>query len=122
MSLLRGGPPARQVPTLTEVVEPLLPAPAAAVSAPVPLAPAPAALPAAPAPAIDEQALVERVLVELQRQIDPVIEQKLRETLAPTLALVAEMLVHDSRDQLTGVLRDMAQRALAEALARQRRG
>lgn len=130
MSSLRGGPPARHVPTLTEVVEPLLPVPGAppfvpplpaAQAIPPPAVAAPTAQPAVAPSAADEQALVERVLNELQRQIEPVLEQRLRETLAPTLALVAEMLVHDSRDQLTGVLRDMAARAVADALARSRR-
>ena len=127
MNPLRGRPPARQVPTLTEVVEPLLPVPGGSPVAqptvpPGAAAPMPAPASTAAQTAVDEQALVERVLAELQRRIEPVLEQRLRETLAPTLALVAEMLVHDSRDQLTGVLREMAARAVADALAKSRRG
>jgi hypothetical protein len=99
----RSDVPPPSVPVLTEVV-PL-----------APLAPARAA-------AVDEQALTEQVLQTLQRQIDLMLEYRLREVLAPLLAKAADGLVRDARTELAGTLREVVARAVAQELARQRGG
>lgn len=110
-------PPPRQVPTLTEVVDQqrAVPAPAARV-------PAPASAPtgAAPAGAIDEEALVQRVLSDLQRQVDLMLEYRLREVVTPALARMTDALVQETRHELAGVLRDVVAKAVSQELARHR--
>ncbi|MBA3597622.1 MAG: hypothetical protein H0W40_09605 [Methylibium sp.] len=68
-----------------------------------------------------EHQLVERVLADVQRQIDPLLEQRLREMLAPVLARWSEALVEDSRERLASVLHDVVAQAVARELERQRR-
>jgi hypothetical protein len=138
------------VPVLTEVVElddvappapsealPVLPqAPAiGSLAVPTPLraapaAPAPLAAPVAaplgpprPAPAglsFDEAQMTQRVLVEVQRQIDGMLEYRLREALAPILARTSEALVRELRQELSKTMRDVASRAVAQEVVRQR--
>jgi hypothetical protein len=79
---------------------------------------------AAPVPAGEPERgedLAERVLADVQRQIDLVLEQRLREMLAPALARLSEALMQDSREQLAVVLRDVVAQAVARELERQRR-
>lgn len=127
-------PPLRQVPTLTEVVaedwgddQPLVPGgtdeEAVALDAQDGWLAEPAELPL-DGPLWDraaEQQLVERVLADVQRQIDPVLEQRLREMLASVLARWSEALVEDSRERLASVLRDVVEQAVAREFERQRR-
>ena len=129
------------MPTLTEVVEPpRVPAPPAALVEPPfepPLAvpeatpPTPEPMVAAVAPnvatprsdahaAIDEAELIERVLADLQRQVDLMLEYRLREVLAPALARATESLVRDARAELASTLREMVARAVAQELLRHR--
>jgi hypothetical protein len=130
------GPPGG-IPTLTEVVQwpgqaPVAPMPVD-VAAPVALPtspPAPAAAPAAPAaiaapapvlaptPQINQAELTQRVLADLQRQIDLMLEVRLREALAPVLARAADALIRDARKELTPILRDAVARSVAQELAR----
>src|ERR1700752_4607999 len=100
--------PPRQVPTLTEVVQfaeisaaPNLPEapPAAGVTTAAP------GVPAMPVSAAEEQ-IVQRVLTDVQRQIDLMLEYRLRETLAPAVARMADQLVRDTRAELASTLRD----------------
>ncbi|WKB52948.1 hypothetical protein [Eleftheria terrae] len=118
--------PQRQVPTLTEVVQ-LTPPEAldAPLSGPTLAPPAmPAALEAAPVPAYmlpgGEEQITQRVLVDLQRQVDMMLEYRLRETLTPALARMADQLIRDTRVELAATLRDVVARAVAQELARQR--
>lgn len=115
-------PPPTGVPTLTEVVD--WPAaadgPAAAppleesaVAGPGPIAAAPARLPG-------EAELVEQVLAQVQRQLDLMIEQRLREALSPLLARTADHLVREARNELASTLRDVVARAVSIELTRQR--
>lgn len=129
-----GRPPVPQrVPTLTEVVELARAAPAAVVSpeepvlrGPVGTAPTPlqaghepaAAQRAAVVPSEDD--LVERVLGDLQRQVELMLEYRMREVLAPALARATEALVRDARVELASTLRDMVARAVAQELSRHR--
>lgn len=128
---MRPPPPAR-VPTLTEVVSLPEPPPAVAVT---PLAPA--ASPTAyartepaplmhvePAPAapreLDEDEVVQRVLADLQRQIELMLEVKLREALAPALTRATDALMREARNELASTLRDMVARAVSQEITRHR--
>jgi hypothetical protein len=127
---LRPAPPGR-VPTLTEVVRmPEVQAPAvpAAVLEPQAFAPSvPATLDSARggavvgnSPAVDEEELVQRVLADLQRQIDLMLEVKLREVLAPALTRATDALMREARTELASTLRDVVSRAVAQELSRHR--
>ena len=124
---LRPLPPAR-VPTLTEVVNlPEAPAPAVTPVASPPdharTEPAPLE-PLAPAAATtrlpDEEELVQRVLADVQRQIDLMLEIKLREALAPALTRATDALMREARTELASTLRDVVSRAVAQEIARHR--
>lgn len=124
---MRPVPPGR-VPTLTEVVR--IPEPAAAGTA-VP-APEPALARPEPAPlqglqstvqpssGLDEDALVQRVLADLQRQIDLMLEVKLREVLTPALTRATDALMREARTELASTLRDIVSRAVAQEISRHR--
>lgn len=126
MSTSRPVPPTR-VPTLTEVVRlPEGEAPAA-VSAPQPepmiARPPPAAAfieRRADWPQLNEDQVVQRVLVDLQRQIDLMLEVKLREVLAPVLTRATDAMLRDARAELASTLRDVVARAVAQELSRHR--
>lgn len=72
----------------------------------------------APPPAPDPAWLVETVLREVEQRIGALIEQRLREALAPTLARAAETLVAESRTALEAGLREVVQESVAATLAR----
>lgn len=124
---LRPTPPSR-VPTLTEVVSlPEAPAPAVSPTAFAPTEPAPLEAPpaaitnAAPAAAeLDEEELVQRVLADVQRQIDLMLEVKLREALAPALTRATDALLREARTGLASTLRDVVSRAVAQEITRHR--
>jgi hypothetical protein len=134
MSNVRPTPPGR-VPTLTEVVR--MPEQAAAVEATaVPQAAAPSAAPvtvqsapqpqgatvpgATPSPALQEDELVERVLAELQRQLDLMLEVRMREVLTPVLTRTADAMLRDARNELASTLRDVVARVVSQELSRHR--
>jgi hypothetical protein len=96
--------PAIRLPTLTEVVEVVegWPAP------PSPMTDA----------ALDEAQLTARILASLQQKIDLMLEYRLRELLAPTLARAADLVIREARDELATTLRDLVERAVAQELAR----
>lgn len=126
-----GRPPPGSIPTLTEVVPwpnavPLAPVTAPVVVAapmpapePVAAAPAPVATPPATAPpveAIDAARLEQRVLADIQKQVDLMLEVRLREALAPALVRATDALVRDARKELTSTLRDIVAKAVAREL------
>ncbi|MBX3619186.1 MAG: hypothetical protein KF891_04235 [Rhizobacter sp.] len=138
--------PPQRVPVLTEVV--VLPAavpevvvdefppvpreggdPAFAQTAPAPLGgremPAPMAAAPAPAPAptpvIDEARVAQRVLADLDRQLDLMFEHRLREALTPVLSRMTDSLVREMRSQLAASLREMVARAVSLELDRLRK-
>lgn len=120
----RTTPPAR-VPTLTEVVQ--LPDPAGPVNEPAAASPVPEPPPVPPFlerranwPAIQEEQIVQRVLADLQRQIDLMLETRMRETLTPALNRASDALVRDLRHELASTLRDVIAHAVAQELARHR--
>jgi hypothetical protein len=119
------------VPTLTEEVTLPPPLPEAAHEAVQRAPPSPTAEPApptapvapadnAPAVAVNEDQLVERILEDLQRQVDGVLEYRVREVLSPILARATDALVRDARNELTRTLRDVVARSVAQELLRRR--
>ena len=117
------------VPTLTEVVEfeATEPVPLATIVSERELAPGEApplgtidlALPEADE--LDMKTLVERVLADVQRQLDKTIDYRLREALTPALVRLADGFVREARAQLTSTLRDAVAKAVSQEIARQRR-
>lgn len=134
------GAPPSGVPTLTEVVawpapaasptEPREPAPEAlpleGEALPPPIAamaaPAQTPSPAVPPPASlpTEDQLTQRVLTDLQRQIELMLDYRMREMLTPILTRATDGVIRDARAELASTLRDVVQRAVAQELARHR--
>ncbi|MED5621688.1 hypothetical protein [Ideonella sp. BN130291] len=106
----------QRVPTLTEVVQPApteVPASSVQVRA--------EALPfAEQPPLIDEGEVTRRVLVDVQRQVDLMLEYRLRDALNPLLARLSDALIHELRDELASTLRDVVARAVAQEIERHR--
>jgi hypothetical protein len=69
---------------------------------------------------LDEQQLAERILLELQRQIDVVVEYRVREVLTPILNRATDAIVRDARSDLSKSLRDLVGQAVVQELRRQR--
>jgi hypothetical protein len=133
---------ALHVPTLTEVVAVAEPAAVAAPGgaaepAQVDLqlddmgqpfnAPAAAALPRAHAeppsavPALpSEGQMIQQVLADVSRQVELMLEYRMRETLAPILARATDTMIRDTRNQLVNTLHEMVARAVAQEMARHR--
>lgn len=82
--------------------------------------PVPPALPPRTGSGVDEAAMAQRVLNEVQRQIDGMLEYRLREALTPILARTSESLVRELRQELSKTMRDVVSRAVAQEVARQR--
>jgi hypothetical protein len=74
----------------------------------------------APSTGLDEALITQRVLADLQRQIDGMLEYRLRETLAPILARTTEALVRELRQELSKTMKDVVARSVAQEVARQR--
>lgn len=110
--------PPQRVPTLTEVVE-WRGSPA---HTPTPAPPGGDGTPVATvaAPSITDEALVQSVLTNVQRQLDLMLEYRLREALAPLLARATDQLAREARNELASTLRDIVERAVAQELARHR--
>jgi len=117
------GSPRQGVPTLTEVVDwhdsaaPTAPVDEAAITGPG-LMTTPAEPPLAKLPT--EAELTEQVLAQVQRQVDLMIEYRMREALTPLLARATDNLVRDARNELASTLRDVVARAVAQELTRHR--
>jgi hypothetical protein len=104
--------PAAPAPTSVAAPAPSL-APASAAAA---TAAATAKVPAAATHA-DVQ-LTQRVLADLQRQVELMLEVRLREALAPILARASDALVRDARKELTAAMRDIVSRSIARELGK----
>lgn len=91
-----------QVPTLTEVID---------MTAPVQVA---------PIAEVSEAQLTHKVLNDVQRQIDSMLEFRLRESMQPLLAQFIETLMQDLRDELSRTMRDVVTRAVAQEVAKLR--
>lgn len=69
---------------------------------------------------VDTARIVEDVLAELQHRIDPMLEYRLRDALAPALARAADVLVEQARVELAQTLREIVAGAVAQEVARPR--
>ena len=58
------------------------------------------------------------MLADLQRQVELMLEVRLREALAPILARATDALVRDARKELTAAMRDIVARSIARELGR----
>ena len=67
-----------------------------------------------------EEAMIQGVLVGMQRQVELMLEYRLREALTPLLARAADSIVREARTELASTLRDVVARAVAQELARHR--
>jgi hypothetical protein len=116
-----------RVPTLTEVVQ--MPSPDGGVASTQGVRTGTFVERRAPAaerranwpPELPEDQLAERVLADIQRQLDLMLETRMRETLAPALTRATDALVREMRHELASTLRDVVNRAVAQELARHRR-
>jgi hypothetical protein len=71
------------------------------------------------APASEDD-LNQRILAEVQRQVDVMLETRMREALAPALARLTDALVREARAELASTLRDVVARAVAQEISRHR--
>ena len=116
-----GSMPPGRVPTLTEVVA----WPASAAAAPVVPPPKEAqrieagAAPLHP-PRMAEDQMIQQVLAEVQRQVDLMLEYRMREVLTPLFTRATDSLIRDARGELASALRDLVARAVAQELSRHR--
>ncbi|HEX7440628.1 MAG TPA: hypothetical protein VF319_11100 [Caldimonas sp.] len=83
---------------------------------------APTAASAPVAAPVSEDQLTQRILADLQHQVDLVLEYRVREALTPILTRATDALVRDARAELSRSLRDMVARSVAQELRRQRSG
>jgi hypothetical protein len=121
-----GPVPPQRLPTLTEIVDwnqasaPGLPdAGVGAAAAPEADLAGEAAL-RSMALRMPEQQLIQNVLVEVQRQVELMLEYRMREVLAPMLSRATDALIREARAELASTLRDVVSRAVAQELARHR--
>jgi hypothetical protein len=80
-----------------------------------------ASTPAASA-AVNEAAIVQRVLDELQPRVAAMLEARLRDALAPALARAGETLIREARDELGAVTRALVEESLAQVLRQPSQG
>lgn len=110
--------PAERLPKLTEVVDVAhADDPSATAQS---IAARLAAARAAQAPAPSEDELTQRILQDVQRQLDLMIEQRMREALTPILGRLTDALLRETRAELASTLRDVVARAVAQELSRHR--
>jgi hypothetical protein len=69
---------------------------------------------------LSEEQLSQRVLADLQHQVELMLEVRLREALTPLLQRAADNLVRETRAELASTLREIVARAVAQELARHR--
>ena len=104
-----------RVPTLTEVLD----LGHGVVLANVLIDAQPLQLVDQPTAASDE--LSSEVLFDLEQRIDSLFESRLRKALAPALARAADGLIREARQELSGLLRDLVEDAVTQALERRTR-
>jgi hypothetical protein len=114
------GRPPHSVPTLTEVVDWPPPEAAQPTVDEVPSDSPPATRSPLEAAAFDAVEVEQRVLADVQHQVELMLEVRLREALTPLLSRTADTLVRDTRRELAATLREIVGRAVAQELARRR--
>lgn len=93
------------------------------VEAPAPPADAalrPAAGPARTTALPTDSQLIQQVLADVSRQVELMLEYRMREALAPILARATDTMIRDTRNQLVNTLHEMVARAVAQEMARHR--
>ncbi len=112
-----------QVPTLTEVVEwpgvEGLSLPALPGASPVSWALLQS--PQGPQPNSLEQQVTElsaNLLFELESKVGLALESRLREVLAPVLTRAAETMVQEAKTELAGLMRELVEAAVTQAIER----
>ncbi|OYU00351.1 MAG: hypothetical protein CFE40_03345 [Burkholderiales bacterium PBB1] len=73
-----------------------------------------------PMPVIDETALTQRLLTDLQHQVDSLLEQQLRAAMQPVLSRMADTLAQQAHEELASALRDMVALAVSREMIRLR--
>jgi hypothetical protein len=81
---------------------------------------APGAKPPLITSALTEEQLVQRVLGDVQRQVDLMLEYRLREILTPILTRATDAMIREARAELASTLRDVVARAVTQELSRHR--
>jgi len=71
-------------------------------------------------PHVSDEQMIQRVLADVQRQVDLMLEYRLREILTPILTRAADSVIRDARHELASTLRDVVARAVAQELSRHR--
>ncbi len=69
---------------------------------------------------VSEEQLSLRILAKVQRQVDLMLEVRLREVLTPLLQRAADNMVRETRAELASTLHDIVARAVAQELLRHR--
>ncbi len=67
-----------------------------------------------------EAEITQHVLADVQRQVELMLEYRMREALAPILARATDMLIRDTRKQLANALHEMVAQAVAQEMSRHR--
>ncbi len=67
-----------------------------------------------------EGQVTQRVLSDVQRQIDSMLEFRLREAMAPVLARHSEAIVRELKEELARTMRDVVARSVAQEIAKLR--
>jgi hypothetical protein len=70
--------------------------------------------------ASSEEQVSQRVLADVQRQVDRMFEYRVRESLGPALARLTEAFLRETRAELALILTDVVRRAVAQELAKHR--
>lgn len=109
--------PLDALPVLGDVVAPPSGQPLSPQAQPLPTA---ASLQQQGQPVPSEAQLAQRVLADVQRQVDGMLEFRLKEAMAPLLARHTEAIARDLRDELTRTLKDVVARSVAQELAKLR--
>jgi hypothetical protein len=127
MSLFKANVPPSRVPTLTEVVEvhgvlteEVMPAasPAGAVASAVAAQTAPPPTTASSSQPVNADLLTQQVMSDIQRQIDAMLEVRLKEALAPIVTRLTDALARDARSELAKVMKEVVSRCVAEEVRR----
>lgn len=72
------------------------------------------------APPIDEAVLTQRILADLQQQVDAMLAHQLGVAMQPLLNRLADTLALQARDELASALRDMVALAVSREMIRLR--
>lgn len=79
-----------------------------------------AAMPHVKSAELSHEQVVHRVMMDVQRRVDSMLEFRLKQALEPVFARHAEAIVRDLRDELSATMRDVVARAVAQELAKMR--